>query len=243
MLQGSPEGWRAATLRRVPTRDVGALAGTERSPAAPDGYYRLPSTLRPMTQGRRTARNAIREEPLLVAATLLSTAGFVAYGLAIGSRLTPTYAVTIAALFLAVAAIHARTPLSRPVLWALLAWGIAHLAAGTIEIGDGQVLYNQRLMFPPYQVDRLVHMFGFGTATLVCWEVLRARVPTVTMSKAIAVLVALAGLGVGATNESLEFLATRIAETNVGGYDNTGWDLIANTFGCVAVTIALYIRR
>jgi len=46
------------------------------------------------------------------------------------------------------------------------------------------------------------------------------------------VLVVLMGSGIGAVNEIIEFIAVKsVPETNVGGYDNTLWDLIFNLFG------------
>ena len=45
----------------------------------------------------------------------------------------------------------------------------------------------------------------------------------------VAVAVWLAGMGVGAFNEVVEFFTTLVLEdTNVGGYQNTGRDLVAN---------------
>jgi hypothetical protein len=56
------------------------------------------------------------------------------------------------------------------------------------------------------------------------------------------VLAAAAGLGFGALNEVIEFVATlTMPETNVGGYVNTGWDLVANTVG--ATVAVLLIRQ
>ena len=41
-------------------------------------------------------------------------------------------------------------------------------------------------------------------------------------------------MGFGAANEVVEFIATRILpETNVGGYENTGWDLVFDLIGAV----------
>ena len=53
-------------------------------------------------------------------------------------------------------------------------------------------------------------------------------------------LVAAAGMGLGALNEVIEFTATRFTDTNVGGYENTGWDLVYNALG--AAIAALVIR-
>jgi hypothetical protein len=60
------------------------------------------------------------------------------------------------------------------------------------------------------------------------------------------VLCAAGGMGFGALNEVVEFVAVlTLPETNVGGYENTGWDLVANLVGCVlaAVLIRLMDRR
>jgi hypothetical protein len=48
-------------------------------------------------------------------------------------------------------------------------------------------------------------------------------------------------MGLGATNEVIEFIATRLMDTNVGGYENTGWDLVANAVG--AGLAVVLIRR
>lgn len=51
---------------------------------------------------------------------------------------------------------------------------------------------------------------------------------------------ALAGLGIGAINETVEFLTTTAHQgAHVGGYTNTGWDLVANTIGIAIATMVL----
>jgi hypothetical protein len=48
-------------------------------------------------------------------------------------------------------------------------------------------------------------------------------------------------MGFGALNEVIEFIAVlTIPHTNVGGYINTGWDLVFNLLG--ALTAAAAIR-
>ena len=48
--------------------------------------------------------------------------------------------------------------------------------------------------------------------------------------------------GFGAINEVIEFVATlALPETNVGGYINTGWDLVANLVGATAAALIIYI--
>jgi hypothetical protein len=52
-----------------------------------------------------------------------------------------------------------------------------------------------------------------------------------------------AGMGLGALNEIIEFVAVLIIpETNVGGYVNTGWDLMANLAGCLFAGILILFR-
>lgn len=43
-------------------------------------------------------------------------------------------------------------------------------------------------------------------------------------------------------NEVVEFAATRLMDTNVGGYVNTGWDLVSNMIGATAVAVAIRFR-
>ena len=55
-------------------------------------------------------------------------------------------------------------------------------------------------------------------------------------------IAALCGVGLGALNEVVEFIATRIAETNVGGYVNTGMDLVYNTIGATIASTAIALH-
>ena len=93
--------------------------------------------------------------------------------------------------------------------------------------------------------DQAVHFFGFGVATVACWEALRRWLPhSPRPSAGLSVLIGLMGLGVGAVNEVLEFLTTLlIPETNVGGYTNTGWDLVFNTLGATAAVALIRFRE
>jgi uncharacterized membrane protein YjdF len=116
------------------------------------------------------------------------------------------------------------------------------MAGGLIPFGEG-VLYNAGLGDTVVHYDRVVHAFGFGVATIACWETLVAINPTVTLTPGTAVLVALMGMGVGAANEVVEFAASHLFASNVGGYENTGWDLVANLLGCTVASTLLYLNR
>ena len=56
-------------------------------------------------------------------------------------------------------------------------------------------------------------------------------------------LCAAAGMGFGALNEIVEFMATlTLTETNVGGYENTGWDLVANMIGSIVAATIIHLN-
>ena len=118
------------------------------------------------------------------------------------------------------------------ILWGLSLWGLMHMAGGNLRVGDG-VLYNVQLVPRVLRYDQLVHAFGFGTATLACFHILKGMLkPAIPQRVTLVILVTLMGCGVGAMNEIVEFIAVKaMPETNVGGYDNTLWDLVFNWIG------------
>jgi hypothetical protein len=130
------------------------------------------------------------------------------------------------------------------ILWGLSIWGLLHLAGGNIRV-HGEVLYWFQLVPVVLRYDQFVHAFGFGTATLVCHHLLRPYLRGgITHWRTLSVLVLLMGCGLGAINEVLEFLAVKcFEETNVGGYDNTLWDLIFNLIGASVAVAWLAVRR
>jgi hypothetical protein len=113
-------------------------------------------------------------------------------------------------------------------------------------MGTNRVLYSLWLVPDRLKYDHVVHAYGFGVTTWVCWQGLRAalggRHQRVRPTPGLMLLCAAAGLGFGALNEVIEFAATLLVpETNVGGYLNTGWDLVANLFGATVAVTAIWI--
>ena len=148
-------------------------------------------------------------------------------------------------------AVHRRVGFSPLVLWLLALWGFGHMGGGTIPIpesfadgGSGDpVLYSFRLApwFPRY--DQLIHVYGFCCATLASGEGLWAATRPARVGLGFAAAAALMGAGFGAINEVVEFIATRtLPETNVGGYVNTGWDLVSNTVGALLGAVVVWKR-
>lgn len=131
--------------------------------------------------------------------------------------------------------------LSSGVLWCLSVWGLLHMMGGTIPV-HGSVLYNLQLVPIFLKYDQFVHAFGFGTTTVVGYQLLRPFLIKQVNWTTLSLLLIMIGLGAGALNEILEFIATlTIPETNVGGYINTALDLVFNLIGATIATI--YISK
>jgi uncharacterized membrane protein YjdF len=148
----------------------------------------------------------------------------------------------------AVLALDRKVRLSHLALVGLVMWALLHLAGGTVRVGDG-VLYSWRPVAELPKYDQVVHFFGFAVATLVAWECLAHAIAARTGERPRATTglvtgAALIGMGLGGMNEVVEFVATlTLAETNVGGYGNTGWDLVSNLAGCVAMGVWIRAAR
>jgi len=194
--------------------------------------------------GARPAfRSAIREHPALAAFAASYLIGFLIYGLVDRRPSTMAYVLTVSALVVVVAEVDDRVHLTRVVLWGLGAWGLLHLAGGLVPVGRG-VLYNTDLHVPTLHYDRVVHAFGFGVATVAVWEAIRPHLRERLAGRGIAVAAALGGMGLGALNEVAEFGFSHLAkDSNVGGYQNTGWDLVYNTIGCTVAAVWAFRRQ
>tara|TARA_R110000737_G_scaffold2923_16_gene9911 strand:+ start:170971 stop:171609 length:639 start_codon:yes stop_codon:yes gene_type:complete len=153
------------------------------------------------------------------------------------------YAVSLLIIIAVLVHLHKSVHFSTSALWLLTIWGFLHMIGGTLPVSPHYVaddatavLYSLRLHPDLPRYDQIIHAFGFFSATVACWEIVRAKLhisPTTQQRLALAVIAAIMGMGLGALNEVLEFIATRITETNVGGYTNTGWDLVSNTIGTI----------
>jgi uncharacterized membrane protein YjdF len=188
-------------------------------------------------------RTVARAHPVLAAFSLAYLAGFLVAGLAIGSDVAVPYVVLIVTMALLVCRLELRYGLGTVTLWGLALWGAGHMAGGVIPLDGERTLYNAVLPVEILHFDRMVHAFGFGFATLACGIVLSRLLPGDALNRPAAVLAVLAGLGVGAANEIVEFFATLILpDTNVGGYVNTGWDLVFDLLGGIVATV-WFVRR
>ena len=157
------------------------------------------------------------------------------------------YILIVLAIGLVVLLIHSRIGLTHSVLWLLSLWGFLHMAGGLVPLPAGWSHLSGKPVFYSWDVipgylryDQIIHGFGFAVATWVCWQSLSQTLGARRQQTGMVTLAVLAGLGLGATNEVVEFFATLFLDTNVGGYENTGWDLVSNTVG--ALTTGVCIR-
>ncbi len=131
--------------------------------------------------------------------------------------------------------------LSTASLWRLSVWGLLHMLGGNLPV-NGSVLYNLQLIPVLLKYDQFVHAFGFGTATIIGYELLKPFLRDKVNWTTLSILLVMIGLGAGALNEIIEFIATVIIpETNVGGYVNTALDLVFNLIG--ALIAVFWLRR
>ena len=182
----------------------------------------------------------IRRHPVLAIVIGLALAGFGAFGFATGAKLTVPYLVIVGVGAVVVGHLDAQRPLSAAALVGLAVWGIGHLAGGIVDIGDDRILYNA-LLPGRIHFDNVVHFIGFGSAGLACWDALRHYV---ALPRLASFLVAwIAAMGVGALNEVIEFGITHVqTDTHIGGFQNTGRDLVANMLGAASAALVV-VRR
>ncbi len=132
------------------------------------------------------------------------------------------------------------------ILWGLSFWGLLHMCGGGVLI-NGERLYGLILipissMYSIFRYDQFVHIIGFGIATLLMFVLIESKLKKPIKNwSAISVVIIMAGLGVGAINEIIEFTAVVIMpETGVGGFINMALDLVSDLIGaCLAM---IYIR-
>lgn len=137
---------------------------------------------------------------------------------------------------------------TRASLVGLTVWSALHLAGGGIRMGDG-ILYGAMLIplsdnYPILRYDQLVHIWGFGIATLMAYSILSGSlISAMEHPVALGIVLVMAGLGFGALNEIIEFVvSTIVPNSGVGGYINTSLDLCADLVGALLGLIYIRVR-
>ena len=135
------------------------------------------------------------------------------------------------------------------ILWGLSIWGFLHMAGGGIHVGEG-VLYDVILIplvsrgeLIILRFDQAVHCFGFGVTTLVGFHLLKPYLTDHPHWKVVYFILLGFGMGMGALNEMVEFIATlTVPNTGVGGYVNTALDLVFNFLGSSLAILWIHYR-
>lgn len=149
--------------------------------------------------------------------------------------------------------LHRKLRFSAGMLWALWVWAALHMAGGLVPVpeswpinGDIRVLYSWWLIPDMLKYDHVVHALGFGIATTAVWQGLSRIWPEeggLRPTWGLLIVSAICGMGLGGMNEVVEFIATLVTDTNVGGYINTGWDLVSNLAGCIIAAVIIRVRE
>jgi putative membrane protein len=127
-------------------------------------------------------------------------------------------------------------------------WMFLHMFGGWLIVGDGR-LYDvvfYEFVGDPFHIlryDQIIHAFCYFMFTLVTFDIvksLRRKVSFVTVLVAV-----LASIGIGSLNEVIEFGMVIFlgAGEAVGGYINTGLDMVANLLGAVLAGTFLWWKR
>lgn len=157
------------------------------------------------------------------------------------------YIAVVVVLAVLVMWLHSRIKLHAGTLWCLTVWGLLHMIGGLMPVpagwpynGDKAVFYSWWIIPDYLKYDHIVHAFGFGICTWITWQALRMIAPGVKPTFGVLVLCMMVGMGLGGMNEIIEFMAVLgIPDTNVGGYINTGWDLVSNFVGCLIAALCI----
>lgn len=158
------------------------------------------------------------------------------------------YLVVLILGFLIVFLTIEKTRFPYHILWGLSLWGLLHMAGGSVPVGDG-VLYGYLILpifdgggeFVMFKMDQFIHMLGFGVTTLVMLRLLRNAGFAGGHEVLAAITAVIAAMGLGALNETIEFLAVVfVPDTGVGGYFNTSLDLIFNMLGATLAVGGYY---
>jgi uncharacterized membrane protein YjdF len=138
-------------------------------------------------------------------------------------------------------------------LWGLSLWGFMHLAGTGFMITNTENLYQQVLIpiiGKPYFIlryDQLVHFIGFGVGTLSAFYILKVILNPKRLDWSyIGFITILAGLGIGAVNEIIEFVFLAIKPSlsyRIGDYTNNMLDLVFDLLGSIIAFIYLYYRE
>jgi uncharacterized membrane protein YjdF len=154
------------------------------------------------------------------------------------------YVFVLIFFIILVSKLHLRFKFSTEVLLGMSIWGLMHMAGGGVYI-NGTKLYAIQLIPIVLRYDQFAHFYFYVFATIFMYHVIEYYLDKKKMNwPVVAVFLVFTGMGIGALNEIIEFIAVlSVDSTGVGGYYNTLWDLVFNGFGAIAGVLYLSIKR
>jgi Predicted membrane protein (DUF2238) len=211
-----------------------AVAGTHVTRRAVDEPVRLPIL-------RRSRPPLARSERAALSVVGLSVVGFALHGALNEVPGTLEYVLTVSGLVMLLFTLRRRA-LPAPIAFSAAASAVVHLAGGLVRVGD-EVLYNTSPGPEALRYDHFGHALGIFVGALLLWELLLRDAFAVTGRGSLVAVAMLAALGLGAVNEAVEFVATLMHRgSQVGGYTNTGWDLVTNVSAGLLAGAVLHRR-
>jgi uncharacterized membrane protein YjdF len=183
-----------------------------------------------------------RELPVYISFLILL--GFTFYYIFSGNYEFLVYVISIALLIILIAKTDKIFKYPIIAMWGFLIWFVMHMLGGSLYL-NGVRLYDT-ILFPllgePYNIfryDQFLHIFCYIVLTLFIYSLVIKISDKKANKLVIGLIVFLAGLGLGAINEIIEFSTVALFDAQgVGGYFNNALDLVFNAIGCL---IALLI--
>ena len=185
-----------------------------------------------------------RSVPLYCSAGLLLA--FTVYFLFKGNYEFLTYTVSIGILIYLLLCTDRifRYPLLA--LWGFALWLFLHMAGGSFFFG-GVRLYDFILIpltdapLHLLRYDQVVHSFCYFVITLLTYALVNSIVAQEAKAFLVMLITFLAGIGIGAINEIIEFsTVVFFGSTGVGDYYNNAMDLVFNGMGALVAVIMAY---
>lgn len=186
---------------------------------------------------------------LIVAVNIIALAIFTFIFLARQNYEFIIYIAVIVFFMAVILATNHRVNFPNDVLWGLTMWAFLHMVGGGLVIGGIRV-YDFMILDiigEPYNIlryDQFVHTLGFAVATIASYHIIKPNLKKNFSWKALSIIIVMAGVGFGALNEIIEFLATVfLHSTGVGGYVNTALDLVFNLIGAMGAMVFIWKRE
>jgi hypothetical protein len=159
------------------------------------------------------------------------------------------YTVTIGILIYIIARTDKIFNYTTVAKWGFVVWLFSHFAGGAFYF-NGLRLYDTVLIpilgdpFFILKYDQVMHMLSYVVLTSFAYSMISSFADKKAKSWLIVVTAFLAGMGISALNEIIEFsTVVFFNSTGVGGYYNNALDLIFNAIGAAIAVAFMHKKR